>query len=260
MNRSYGFLLLLLSGLWGGFVFAADKAIKSQQQPVTEKEVAQQLAQIREMQEKLIQQQTNEKTHALNHAVPQQETRHAMPVEDVNEAAFASMATNLLPLSPEQVHKLKQMFNASQAAAAAPAGVPARPTATSQFVSLAPNSTPPVVRLGQGFISSVVFLDASGAHWPIESYSLGNPQAFNIAWNKKDNVLMIQASTLYTRANLAVRLHGLPTPVMVTLIPGQKAIDYRADLYVKSLGPNAKPMNHGPELPSANNDALLAVP
>ena len=70
---------------------------------------------------------------------------------------------------------------------------------------------------------------------------------------------MIQASKQYTYGNLAVRLRGLNTPVMLTLIPGQKAVDYRVDLRVQGYGPNAKntPLEEG--LPPSVSDLLLHV-
>ena len=70
---------------------------------------------------------------------------------------------------------------------------------------------------------------------------------------------MIQASKLYTYGNLAVRLRGLNTPVMLTLIPGQKAVDYRVDLRVQGYGPNAKSMPMEEGSPPAANDILLHV-
>ena len=191
-------------------------------------------------------------------ATPQQQYKQAEGKDDMGESAFAAMATQLFPLDADQVHRLRQMFESSQAAAAAPAGTPPRPTATSQLVSLAPGSTPPVIRLTQGFVSSVLFLDSTGAAWPIAAYSLGNPEAFNIVWNKKDNMLMIQANKGYTYANMAIRLRGLETPVMLTLIPGQKAVDYRVDMRVPGLGPNAKqPSSIG--MPSEVNTQLLSI-
>ena len=70
---------------------------------------------------------------------------------------------------------------------------------------------------------------------------------------------MIQSNKLYTYGNLAVRLRDLNTPVMLTLIPGQKAVDYRVDLRVQGYGPNAKniPMEEG--IPAAANDVLLHI-
>lgn len=187
--------------------------------------------------------------------VPQPMT---MPQKAISDAAFNDAAQTTFPMTTEQIHHFHQLYNASQEAAAAPPGTPPRPTATSQIVSLAPGSTPPVVRLAQGFITSLVFLDSTGAPWPIDAYDIGNPGAFNIQWNHTDNTLMIQASTLYTYGNLAVRLRNLSTPVMITLIPGQQAVDYRIDMRIQGLGPNAKPPV-GSNLPSGANPVLLGV-
>lgn len=166
----------------------------------------------------------------------------ATPAEKdvLDKLAFEGVAEQLFPLSPEEIIRLKQMYHTSEYATESPAGTPPKPTATSQFVNLSPGSTPPVIRLAQGFVSSLVFLDSTGAPWPISAYDLGDPSAFNIQWDKTSNTLMIQSTKLYTYGNLAVRLRGLNTPVMLTLIPGQKAVDYRVDLRIQGYGPNAK--------------------
>ncbi|MBI5448093.1 MAG: DotH/IcmK family type IV secretion protein [Gammaproteobacteria bacterium] len=185
-------------------------------------------------------------------------TEMAPATQALNESAFSSVIATNFPMTTEQIHQLKQAYTASQEASAAAPGVPPRPTVTSQLVSIAPGSTPPVIRLAQGFVSSLVFVDSTGAPWPIEAYDIGNPSAFNIQWNHTDNTLMIQSMTLYTYGNLAVRLRGLPTPVMLTLIPGQRVIDYRVDLRIQGLGPNAKLPTSG-EGPSSANPVLLSV-
>lgn len=179
--------------------------------------------------------------------------------ELVDHKAFEGVTRQMFPLTPEQIIHLKQMYHAAEYAGASTAGTPPKPTATSQFVNLSPGSTPPVIRLSQGFVSSLVFLDSTGSPWPISAYDLGDPAAFNIQWDKTSNTLMIQALKLYNYGNLAVRLRGLNTPVMLTLIPGQKAVDYRVDLRVQGYGPNAKslPMEEG--LPPHASDILLHV-
>lgn len=179
--------------------------------------------------------------------------------ETVDALAFKQVTEQLFPLSAEEIIRLKQLYHTSEFAQASSAGTPPKPTATSQFVNLSPGSTPPVIRLSQGFVSSLVFLDSTGAPWPITAYDLGDPTAFNIQWDKTSNTLMIQASKLYTYGNLAVKLQGLNTPVMLTLIPGQKAVDYRVDLRIQGYGPNAKnlPMEDG--IPPAASDLLLHV-
>ena len=186
----------------------------------------------------------------------------ALPPSDkqvVEDLAFEGLTQQLFPLSPDEIIRVKQMYHTNEYAQASPAGTPPKPTATSQFVNLSPGSTPPVIRLSQGFVSSLVFLDSTGAPWPISAYDLGDPASFNIQWDKTSNTLMIHASKLYNYGNLAVRLRGLNTPVMLTLIPGQKAVDYRVDLRVQGYGPNAKSMPMEEGIPPAANDILLHV-
>lgn len=180
-------------------------------------------------------------------------------VEVIENKAFKDMTRTIYPLSPEQILQLKQMQHTVEYAKASNPGTPPKPTATSQFVNLSPGSTPPVIRLAQGFVSSLVFLDSTGSPWPIAAYDLGDPAAFNIQWDKTSNTLMIQAMKLYNYGNLAVRLRGLNTPVMLTLIPGQKAVDYRVDLRVQGYGPNAKSMPMEEGIPPSASELLLHV-
>jgi intracellular multiplication protein IcmK len=177
----------------------------------------------------------------------------------IQNKAFKDMVHTIYPLSPEEIIRLKHIYQNSEYAHATTAGTPPKPTATSQIVNLSPGSTPPVIRLSQGFVSSLVFLDSTGAPWPISAYDLGDPTAFNIQWDKTSNTLMIQAIKLYNYGNLAVRLKGLNTPVMLTLIPGQKAVDYRVDLRIQGYGPNASRMPLEEGLPPSASDLLLHV-
>jgi intracellular multiplication protein IcmK len=179
--------------------------------------------------------------------------------DTIADIAFDEMTEQMFPLKPEEIIRIKQLYHSHEYAQASPAGTPPKPTATSQIVNLSPGSTPPVIRLSQGFVSSLVFLDSTGAPWPISAYDLGDPSAFNIQWDKTSNTLMIQAIKLYNYGNLAVRLKGLNTPVMLTLIPGQKAVDYRVDLRIQGLGPNAKSMPLEVGVPPSANDLLLSV-
>lgn len=208
-------------------------------------------------------------TAAPQQPQPQQQAASANPndqqlisqndAEVIENKAFKDMTRSLYPLTPEQVVQLRQMQQTMEYAKASTPGTPPKPTATSQFVNLSPGSTPPVIRLAQGFVSSLVFLDSTGSPWPISAYDLGDPGAFNIQWDKTSNTIMIQALKLYNYGNLAVRLRGLNTPVMLTLIPGQKAVDYRVDLRVQGYGPNAKNMPMEEGIPPSASELLLHV-
>ena len=175
----------------------------------------------------------------------------------LSEQAFADAVRNSVPLSPEQIKTLHYLFDQSQRAASAYPGVPPKPTSTSVIVNLSPGATPPVVRLSSGFVTSLVFLDSTGAPWPINAIDMGNPKSFNVEWNKKGNTLLVQALDHYQSGNLAVMLKGLDTPVMLTLLPGQNAVDYRVDLRVPGIGPEANPVLDG--LPATQSPQLLTV-
>lgn len=179
--------------------------------------------------------------------------------DDINQQAFDAMAKGSLPMSPEQIQRLRQLFSQTQYAASTWPGIPPRPVISSMSVNLAPGTTPPAVRLQQGMVSVLGFLDSTGAPWPIESYDIGNPSAFNIQWNKSDNTLLIQPMTLYTYGNLAVKLQGLSTPIILMLFPGQKVFDSRLDLHISGMGPQARPMPMGTGLPNSADPDLLGI-
>lgn len=174
----------------------------------------------------------------------------------VSRQAFLATVRNLMPLSPDQIKALRYLFDQSQRAASTePGSFPPEPTSSAVIVNLSPGATPPVIRLRAGFITSLVFLDSTGQPWPISAYDLGNPKSFNIQWDQKSNTLMVQALDSYQTANLAVMLKDQNTPVMLTLLPGQQQVDYRVDLRVPGLGPNASAV--ADDMPGSESPKLL---
>ncbi|MGD9108489.1 MAG: DotH/IcmK family type IV secretion protein [Gammaproteobacteria bacterium] len=176
------------------------------------------------------------------------------------EQAFRNVSRQALPMTPEQIVRLKQMLAETQRAQATSADAPPKPVSTTQMVDLAPGSVPTPIRMQQGFITSIVFVDNTGAPWPIESCNIGNPKAFNLLpWQPGSNTIMIQALSMYTYGNIAVKLQELATPVMLTLVPGQKVVDYRVDLRVQQAGPNSQGEATSDTLPAGAKDVLLGV-
>lgn len=195
---------------------------------------------------------------ALNPAVPQNATQDQQNQEPtMYDKAFDSTVNQLVPLSPDQITKLHEIFDETQLATTTPPGIPAKPTTSSIIVNLSPQAAPPVIRLSAGYITSLVFMDSTGQPWPIDSYSIGNPGAYNIQWDKKGNTLLMQAGSFYKSSNLAVILKDLNTPIMITLLTGQGAVDYRVDIRVPAIGPNAMFLQNG--LPDSANPVLLDV-
>ena len=176
-----------------------------------------------------------------------------------SQAAFASMTKNIMPLSDDQIRTLRKLFDNSKRAAAESPTTPAKPTSSSIMVDLSPGATPPVIRLQAGFITAVQFLDSTGQAWPISAADLGDPDHFNMQWDQSGNpsTLLIQAGNGYQSGNLAVMLKGKSTPLMITLLPGQSSVDYRVDLRIPGLGPNASPEMSS--MPDTESPDLLNV-
>ncbi len=197
-------------------------------------------------------------------AVPAPNNSVVMNVEEtMQNEAFKTVKESLSPLSIDQIDELKELYKSINRASNLENNPPT-PTFSSISVDLQPGSAPPAIRLAAGLVSSLVFVDVTGAPWPIRAYDVGDPTNFNIVWNQNGedetsmtNTLLMQPMSLYKDGNLAVMLQGLNTPVMLSLIPGQKEVDYRVDIQVPGRGPFAKDTDS--MLKASTNPALNQV-
>lgn len=183
----------------------------------------------------------------------------SQPPNPDSEIAFDNVLQRNIPMTPQQVVRLHQQVDLEQRAAAMPPNIPPRPVSSTLMINLAPGTTPPAIRLAQGYVSSLVFVDSTGAPWPIASYDIGNPKAMNIQWDGKSNILLLQAVSPYSDGDIVVSLRDLPTPITLELVSGQRVVDYRADIHVSGIGPNTKEMPLGTNLPNSANQLLLGV-
>jgi intracellular multiplication protein IcmK len=198
-------------------------------------------------------------TYKESQAIMLKSAPPASPSSPEASAAFNSMMQQNMPLTPQQVVRLHQLIDTSQRAASIAPTVPPKPVSTTLMINLAPGATPPAIRLAQGYISSLVFVDSTGAPWPIASYDVGDPKMMNIQWDGKSNILLIQAVSPYNSGNLVLRLAGLATPVTLEMVSGQRVVDYRTDIHVSGIGPNSKELPLGTILPDSANQLLLSV-
>lgn len=177
----------------------------------------------------------------------------------LREKTFQDMLKKMMPMTFDQIQRMRLKQEEVDMASRGPIGTPPKPVAISHFVSLAPGDKLPLIRMHPGFVTSVVFVDSTGAPWPVQMYSLGDPTLFNISWDKTSNMLLMQANQKFKHSNLAVKLAGMNTPVMITLVAGQALVDYRVDLRVQGLGPNAAQLKLFDGLPAKTNDMLLTL-
>jgi intracellular multiplication protein IcmK len=175
----------------------------------------------------------------------------------VRDPAFENMLKKMYPMSPAQIAALRETHETTQRAMNAPAQPVPTPTVTTQVVNLSPGTVPPVLRLSTGYVSSVVFVDDTGAPWPVAAYSIGDPTGFNIQWDQQSNLLLIQGQKPYATGNMAVTLQGMPTPVMLTIVTDQGVVDYRVDFRVQGRGPNARGAMIASSAPQNANATLM---
>lgn len=163
-----------------------------------------------------------------------------LPRDEDAEIAFNGLLKQNVPLTPEQVVRLRQYIDLSQRAASIPPTVPPKPISSTLMINLATGTTPPAIRIAQGYVSTLVFVDSLGSPWPIASYDIGDPKATTIQWDGKSNILLIQGISPYSDSNFVVRLVGLLIPITLELVSGQRVVDFRTDIHVPGIGPNSK--------------------
>lgn len=181
------------------------------------------------------------------------------PVTPESTAAFNMLLQQNMPMTPAQILQLRQQMDLAQRAASIPATIPPKPISSTLMINLAPGVAPPAIRLAQGYVTSLVFVDSTGAPWPVASFNIGNPKAINMQWDGKSNIVMMQAMLPYSHGDIVIQLQDLPTPITLELVSGQPVVDYRVDLHVPGMGPNTKELPTGSPLPNSANQLLLGV-
>ncbi|MET3132765.1 intracellular multiplication protein IcmK [Oxalobacteraceae bacterium GrIS 1.11] len=140
----------------------------------------------------------------------------------------------------------KQLEQTRQAKAFKP--VRAVPHIGSITLDLSPGGALPIVRTMPGEVSTLLFVDATGAPWPLAAAPrVSDNRSFDPEWLKGTATVVISALSAYEDGNLVVMLQGFATPIVIKLVSGEpdaktksRTVDYRLDLRVPGRGPNAQ--------------------
>ncbi len=180
----------------------------------------------------------------------------------INQEAYKAVSEETSPLTPDQIHTLRKMVDEAERAASAPPRFVPKPVSTSVTALLTPGATPPVIRLSSNFVTSLLFLDQAGNPLNVIDVTSGGSEAFTITWSqspKFTNKIDISPKSTYANGNVSVLLEGVNnTPVSLTLVSGQREVDYRVDVRVKG-----RFMNGGTgvsaSLPEGTNPVMLTL-
>jgi len=158
-------------------------------------------------------------------------------IEGFNEAIDSAF-----PMTPEMIRRYRKILEENERAAQE------RPAPdeeiTTSLISLEPGEPAPLLTVSPSIASVIGFYDATGAAWPIEQYVLGNTENFSavhLGENSNNIILTPQGRIGYT--NMVAKLQGFDKPVTVRIKISEDVADYRRDLQVMRMGPNAEVNN-----------------
>lgn len=203
-------------------------------------------------------QQTKQQQQPLEVIVPMPTTSEIVgqSIDDIDEAQ----------LTDAQYQRLKQLFLRKERQKATPYPSPAKPITRTLPINLDPGVSPPVLRLSQGQLTSIVFSDVTGQPWNIQQVVMNrklfsdgrDEQGANAsAAQEPTNVLTIDPLAPAAYGSVSIRLKGLPTPVIFVLAAGQQEVDLRVDAKVPGHNPDAVDAVNFTSMPTI--DALLSA-
>lgn len=125
--------------------------------------------------------------------------------------------------------------------------------------SIAPGAVSPVVRLFRNRTTAIIFTDLTGQPWPVVNYDGLSSEDFTVKRldNPEGYVLSITPKGAFVNGNLAVILKGLPSPISVEFVSGQKVVDAKTEIRVQAKGPNTQFTSIG--MPDGIDSSLLSV-
>ncbi|WP_312937541.1 DotH/IcmK family type IV secretion protein [Stutzerimonas nitrititolerans] len=140
------------------------------------------------------------------------------------------------------------------------------PRISSETLDLSPGAAIPVLRTAVGEMSTMLFVDSTGAPWPLAAAPRNSSSRFfDVEWLEGTPSVIVSALSAYETGNVTVFLEGLATPVVVKLVTGEtdtnaltRVIDVRKDLRVPGRGPNAKASLMGPGKIALYDDVMQA--
>lgn len=187
---------------------------------------------------------------------------HQARRERARERAFEQNEDAVTPMTPEQLGALIQSLETTEAVSSLHRPPQQMQTADTLDLNAA---QPPVLRVVQGYGSSITFTDRTGKIWPITARQGFNKNLFDVeistvSGDKDDlpTVLTVQALAGAGASNLVVVLKGLETPVILSLVINPQVADVRKTYKLPALGPNAEP-EYQPASPSGVGGDLLNV-
>lgn len=164
--------------------------------------------------------------------------------ERSRKEAFDAALQGLLPLRPEEIRSLLERYDRTQESVEIPIYPNPKPEVVVQNINLDPGTKPAVIKMAYGHVTTVTFLDVTGAPWPVQDISwAGNFEVIESRVGGDESfthMFRISPQSEFAYGNMSINLLGLKTPVIITLETNREIVHYRFDAIVSDYGPLAE--------------------
>ncbi len=182
--------------------------------------------------------------------------------ESFRNEAFDKALKMLMPLNPSEIRTLLEHFDRTVESTMLPVHPYPRPELIVKNISLDPGVVPHVVKMAQGYVTTISMLDSSGQPWPIEDISwVGDFIVEESTVNETTHMLRVSPESQFAHGNVSMRLVGLNAPVIMTFETNRDVVHYRFDAVIPQDGPGAESplIDPGITLSSGDPDMSIAL-
>jgi intracellular multiplication protein IcmK len=187
--------------------------------------------------------------------------------DKIIEQQFSYQLDMMLPLDTTHINQHKKQIQATEKAIR-PDQQPNIVTGSRQLI-LEPNAPIPKIFLTPGFVTALVFYDATGAPWPITSCTEGNPNYFSVVRPeglKPGNMITVQSISQHASSNIVLTLAEFSLPVVLQIVTtdmvetpdGRVNTDSMVSFRATKKGPLAKQPIVGRVLESAVSEQIMS--
>lgn len=161
--------------------------------------------------------------------------------EELRQEAFDASIESILPLRPGEIRELLRRFDETQTAVQQPIKKPPKPEVVVETVSIDPGSKPTVVKVSEGYVTTINFVDQTGAPWPIEDMTwAGDFEVIDSTQGEASHFVRVAPETGFAYGNISIHMLALQTPIIITLEENPDVVYYRFDAIIPEAGPMAK--------------------
>lgn len=152
----------------------------------------------------------------------------------LNDVANRRALDGVSPLSPREMDELKQALRRNDLFTYAPSATLKPQDVTIKLDPSRPGT--PLIKLGHTFITTLVFTDAAGNPWAVDTLSDVSDQGMVVSKKVTDNVITVQPKVRGGQANLPVILKGETRPITFLLEISDVDAYFTVDVQVDGLG------------------------